>query len=378
MFYQEEPGLTYDDVLLMPLYSEILPHEVKLHTRFTKNINLNIPLASSAMDTVTESKTAITMAQEGGIGVIHKNLSIKRQAHEVMVVKKFEAGMVIEPICVSPEHTLSDIRNFKERHGFSAYPVVNSNQELVGIITNRDTRYETDPTKTVEQMMTSKENLVLGEDGIDIEDAKKLLHFHRIEKLPIITSEGKLVGMITIKDIEKSIAHPNANKDKLGRLRVAAAVGASDKELERAKALIDAGVDAVVIDTAHGHSKGVVEMLKKVKALNADVDVIAGNVATEAACELLIKNGADAIKIGIGPGSICTTRVVAGIGVPQLQALLDCKKVCEKHNIPFTGICFRIPQVHIRSDIPELQYHHLTEKYIWLEDTDAENILSKT
>lgn len=335
MFYSEEPGLTYDDVLLMPLYSEVLPHEASLQTRFSRNITLNIPLASSAMDTVTESQTAITMAQEGGIGVIHKNLSPELQAKEVVRVKRFESGMVTDPICVAPEDDLEYVRERIQKFGFSAFPVVDKDGVIVGMLTNRDMRYEDNIKTLVKDMMTPKDNLVLAEEGIDLVDAKKLLHVHRIEKLPIITRDKKVVGLITVKDIEKSRAHPNANKDNLGRLRVAAAIGVGEKELERAKLLVKAGVDAIVIDTAHGHSKGVIEMVKKVKSLSSDIDVVGGNVATGEACEALIKAGADGVKVGIGPGSICTTRVIAGIGVPQLQALLDCRCVCEKAGIPF-------------------------------------------
>lgn len=335
MFYSEEPGLTYDDVLLMPEYSDILPHEANLKSRFSRNISLNIPIASSAMDTVTESMTAITMAQEGGIGVVHKNLSIEKQAKEVLKVKRFESGMVTEPITVSESDTLEYIRKRIAKFGFSAFPVVDSKGVLLGMVTNRDMRYEDDLSKTVKEMMTIRENLVVAEEGIELEDAKKLLHVHRIEKLPIITDSGILVGLVTVKDIEKSRANPNANKDDLGRLRVAAAVGVGGKEIERAKALIEAGVDAIVVDTAHGHSKGVIEMVRTVKSLSSEIDVVGGNVATEKACKALIDVGVDGIKVGIGPGSICTTRVVAGIGVPQLQALFDCKKVCNKAGIPF-------------------------------------------
>lgn len=335
MFYTEEPGLTYDDVLLMPNYSEILPHEADLRSRFSKNIALNIPIASSAMDTVTESQTAICMAQEGGIGVIHKNLSIEDHAREISKVKKYESGMVMNPITVTPEQSLASVKALVEKHGFSGFPAIDNNGKVVGIITNRDIRYENDNTKKVKEMMTDLDHLVIAPEGISLEDAKRILHAHRIEKLPIITEEGTLVGIVTVKDIEKSIAYPNANKDSLGRLRVAAAIGVGDKEVLRAKALIDAGVDAIIIDTAHGHSKGVINMLKTVKELSSDVDVVAGNVATSKACEDLIKAGADGIKVGIGPGSICTTRVIAGIGVPQLQALLDCRTVCHKAGVPF-------------------------------------------
>lgn len=335
MFYTEEPGLTYDDVLLMPLYSEVLPHQAILNSRFSRNITLNIPIASSAMDTVTESMTAITMAQEGGIGVIHKNLTPELQAREVMKVKRFETGMITDPITIKADDTLAYVRERIEKFGFSAFPVADENGTIEGILTNRDMRYEENEQTLVKEMMTTKENLVLAEEGIDLGDAKKLLHVHRIEKLPIINEQEKIVGLITVKDIEKSKAHPNANKDELGRLRAAAAIGVGEKELERAKLLIKAGVDAIVVDTAHGHSKGVIEMVKTVKALSDKIDVIGGNIATADACQALIDAGADGVKVGIGPGSICTTRVVAGIGVPQLQALFDCRDVCRKAGIPF-------------------------------------------
>lgn len=335
MFYKDEPGLTYDDVLLMPNYSEVLPHQAKLESRFTKNISLKIPIASSAMDTVTESATAIKMAQLGGIGVIHKNLSVKEQAKEVTKVKKFESGIVLDPITVREDDTLSALNALVKKYGFSGFPVVDSENKVVGIVTNRDVRYENENSKRVKDMMTDREHLVVAPEGISLSDAKKILHTHRVEKLPVVDENDKLLGIVTIKDIQKSMDYPSANKDQLGRLRVAAAVGVGEKELVRAKALIEAGVDAVVVDTAHGHSKGVMEMVKSVKDISKDVDVVAGNVATAKACEDLIKCGADGIKVGIGPGSICTTRIVAGIGVPQLQALLDCRDVCMKADVPF-------------------------------------------
>tara|TARA_Y100000780_G_scaffold226709_1_gene241242 strand:+ start:66171 stop:67637 length:1467 start_codon:yes stop_codon:yes gene_type:complete len=335
MFYKDEPGLTYDDVLLMPNYSEVLPHQANLESRFTRNISLKIPIASSAMDTVTESATAIKMAQLGGIGVIHKNLSAKEQAKEVTKVKKFESGIVLDPITVKENDTLSALNALIKKYGFSGFPVVGDNNKVVGIVTNRDVRYESDNSKKVKDMMTDREHLVVAPEGISLSDAKKILHAHRVEKLPVVDESDKLLGIVTIKDIQKSMDYPTANKDQLGRLRVAAAVGVGEKEQVRAKALIDAGVDAVVIDTAHGHSKGVMEMVKTVKGMSKDIDVVAGNVATAKACEDLIKCGADGIKVGIGPGSICTTRIVAGIGVPQLQALLDCRDVCMKANVPF-------------------------------------------
>ena len=335
MFYKDEPGLTYDDVLLMPNYSEVLPHQAKLESRFTKNISLKIPIASSAMDTVTESATAIKMAQLGGIGVIHKNLSVKEQAKEVTKVKKFESGIVLDPITVREDDTLSALNALIKKYGFSGFPVVDSENKVVGIVTNRDVRYENENSKRVKDMMTDREHLVVAPEGISLSDAKKILHTHRVEKLPVVDENDKLLGIVTIKDIQKSMDYPSANKDQLGRLRVAAAVGVGEKELVRAKALIEAGVDAVVVDTAHGHSKGVMEMVKSVKDISKDVDVVAGNVATAKACEDLIKCGADGIKVGIGPGSICTTRIVAGIGVPQLQALIDCRDVCMKADVPF-------------------------------------------
>ena len=334
MFYTPEMALTYDDVLIVPNYSEVLPTEVELKTRFSRNITMNIPIASSAMDTVTESRTAIVMAQEGGIGVIHKNLSPEEQAFEVEKVKKYESGMIIDPFTVTPEQKISDLFDLMKKYKISGFPVIDSDKKLVGMITNRDLRFVSDVNKKVKDVMTSK-NIVTAPEGTSFERAKEILQNHRVEKLPVVSADGKLKGLITIKDIEKTIAYPNANKDKFGRLRVAAACGVGEKELKRVEALIKAQVDAVVIDTAHGHSKGVIDMIKAVKKLNADIDVIAGNVATAQACEDLIAAGVDGIKVGIGPGSICTTRVIAGIGVPQMQAIFDCRIPCEKAGIPF-------------------------------------------
>ena len=334
MFYTPEMALTYDDVLIVPNYSEVLPTEVELKTRFSRNITMNIPIASSAMDTVTESRTAIVMAQEGGIGVIHKNLSPEEQAFEVEKVKKYESGMIIDPFTVTPEQKISDLFDLMKKYKISGFPVIDGDKKLVGMITNRDLRFVSDVNKKVKDVMTSK-NIVTAPEGTSFERAKEILQNHRVEKLPVVSADGKLKGLITIKDIEKTIAYPNANKDKFGRLRVAAACGVGEKELKRVEALIKAQVDAVVIDTAHGHSKGVIDMIKAVKKLNSDIDVIAGNVATAQACEDLIAAGVDGIKVGIGPGSICTTRVIAGIGVPQMQAIFDCRIPCEKAGIPF-------------------------------------------
>jgi IMP dehydrogenase len=334
MFYTPEMALTYDDVLIVPNYSEVLPTEVELKTRFSRNITMNIPIASSAMDTVTESRTAIVMAQEGGIGVIHKNLTAEEQAFEVEKVKKYESGMIIDPFTVTPDQKISDLFDSMKKYKISGFPVIDGDKKLVGMITNRDLRFVSDVNKKVKDVMTSK-NLVTAPEGTTFEKAKEILQNHRVEKLPVVSSDGKLKGLITIKDIEKTIAYPNANKDQYGRLRVAAACGVGEKELIRVHALIKAQVDAIVIDTAHGHSKGVIEMVKAIKKISSEIDVIAGNVGTAKACEDLIAAGVDGIKVGIGPGSICTTRIIAGIGVPQMQAIFDCRIPCEKANIPF-------------------------------------------
>ncbi len=334
MFYTQDSALTYDDVLIVPNYSEVLPTDVELKTRFSKNIVMNIPIASSAMDTVTESRTAIVMAQEGGIGIIHKNLTPEEQAFEVEKVKKYESGMILDPFTVNPDQKISDLFELMKKYKISGFPVVDQEKKLVGIITNRDLRFVSDHSKKVKDVMTSQ-NLVTAPEGTSFTKAKEILQEHRVEKLPVITSEGKLCGLITIKDIEKTIAYPNSNKDKFGRLRVGAACGVSEKEIKRVEALIRAQVDVIVIDTAHGHSKGVIEMVKTIKKMNAKVDVVAGNVATAKACEDLIAAGVDGIKVGIGPGSICTTRIIAGIGVPQMQAIFDCRKICDKADIPF-------------------------------------------
>jgi IMP dehydrogenase len=326
--------LTYDDVLIRPGYSQILPADANLATKFSRNINLNIPIVSAAMDTVTESQTAIVMAQSGGIGVIHKNLEPIQQAKEIQKVKKYEAGMILDPITISPEKRLGDVFDLIRKFQITGVPVVEENNKLVGILTSRDMRFESNENLMVKDIMTTKERLVTAMEGIDTEEAKKLLHKHRIEKLPVVNNRGELKGLITIKDILKGISFPLSVKDQYGRLRVAAAVGVGEKELERADLLVQAGVDAIVVDTAHGHSAGVIGMVQKLKS-KYDVDIVAGNVATGKACEDLIAAGVDGIKVGVGPGSICTTRVVAGIGVPQFSAVLECSEPCLKAGVPY-------------------------------------------
>lgn len=331
-------ALTYDDVLIKPGYSEVLPGDVNLNTKFSRNIDLNIPIVSAAMDTVTESKTAIVMAQQGGIGVIHKNMRPEDQAWEIEKVKKFESGVVLNPITVKEDMNLQEVVQLTSKNKITGVLVVDNEGHLIGILTSRDIRFEQNLNQKVKDIMTPKEELVTAIEGIELDEAQKILHKNRIEKLPIVCKEGKLKGLITIKDILKRINFPNSNKDQLGRLRVAAAIGVGDKEVLRAQQLINAEVDCIIIDTAHGHSKGVIEMVKTVRSLikeGQSVDIIAGNIATPEACEALIKAGVDGVKVGIGPGSICTTRVVAGIGVPQLSAVMDCATVCNKAGIPF-------------------------------------------
>lgn len=331
----DRPYLTYDDVLLKPGYSQNLPSETELPTKFTKNIDLRMPIVSAAMDTVTEGETAIVMAQNGGIGVIHKNLSGEEQAKEVKKVKKHESGMIIDPITIKADDSLESVIAITRKHKITGVPVVDGSHKLIGILTSRDMRFETNFRQKVKDVMTPLERLVTAEEGISMEEAKNLLHKNRIEKLPVITKGGVLKGLITIKDILKGIDFPDSNKDQLGRLRAAAAIGVGGKEEERASLLVEAGVDAIIVDTAHGHSKGVIEMVKMLRSRYKDVDLVAGNVATAKACEDLIKAGVDGIKVGIGPGSICTTRVVAGIGVPQLSAILDCAVPCREAGVPF-------------------------------------------
>jgi len=324
-------GLTFDDVLLVPAASNVLPHEVDLQTQLTRDIKLNIPMISSGMDTVTESRMAIAMAREGGIGIIHKNMSIEEQAHEVDKVKRSEHGVIVDPFYLSPNHLLSDADNLMKKYHISGVPITDNNK-LVGIITNRDMRFEVDLTKRIGDCMTH-ENLVTAPVGTSLEDATAILRKHRIEKLPLIDKDGYLKGLITIKDIEKSTKYPNSAKDDGGRLIVGAAVGVSNDLYERMDALVAAKVDVIVVDTAHGHSEGVLRTLKEIKS-HCKVPVIAGNVATAAGTEALIKAGADAVKVGIGPGSICTTRIIAGIGVPQITAVYESAQVAKRYGIP--------------------------------------------
>jgi IMP dehydrogenase len=327
-------ALTFDDVLLVPAASAILPSQADLKTRLTRNLELRIPLISAAMDTVTESALAIAMAQAGGIGVIHKNLTIEEQADEVRKVKKFESGMVINPVTISPAETLADALDLMDRHRISGIPVVEKgSKKLVGILTNRDVRFATDRSETVSSLMT-KQDLITVREAINMEDAKRLLHRHRIEKLIVVDEDYRCVGLVTVKDIEKAQLHPDANKDEKGRLRAAAATGVGDAGYERAEGLIEAEIDVLVVDTAHGHSRGVLEAVGRMKRLSNKVEIVAGNIATPEGAKALIDAGADAVKIGIGPGSICTTRVVAGVGVPQFTAILEAAEECHKHDVP--------------------------------------------
>ncbi len=323
---------TFDDVLLVPNKSEVLPKEVSLKTKLTKKIALNIPMISAGMDTVTESTMAIAIAREGGIGIIHKNMSIEAQAREVDRVKRQENGVITDPIFLSPEHTLQDAEDLMAQYRISGVPIT-VDGKLVGILTNRDTTFETDFTKKIKDVMT-KENLVTAPENTSLDEAKELLRQHKIEKLPLVDKDGMLKGLITIKDIEKTKAFPNAAKDEKGRLLCGAAVGVTKDMMERVEALVKAKVDVITIDTAHGHSKGVLDAVKQVKEVYPELQVIAGNVATAEATEDLIKAGADCVKVGIGPGSICTTRIVAGVGVPQLTAVMDCVEVGRKYGIP--------------------------------------------
>jgi IMP dehydrogenase len=325
-------GLTFDDVLLQPRASEILPSDAVLKTRLTKSININVPLISAAMDTVTEATLAIAMAQTGGIGVIHRNLSIEEQAEEVRKVKRYESGMVVNPVTISPNATRRQLGEIGQRLNISGIPVVEDDGKLVGIVTNRDVRFADDPDELVSNLMTT--NIVTVKEGISESEARALLHKHRIERLLVVDDKYRCVGLITVKDMDKALSHPNACKDSRGRLRVAAASTVGQSGYDRAIALIDAGVDAVVIDTAHGHSSKVIAIVKRLKTDYPKSQIIAGNIATAEAAEALITAGADAIKVGIGPGSICTTRIVAGVGVPQLTAIVDVFRIANKAGIP--------------------------------------------
>ncbi len=322
-------GLTFDDVLLIPAYSEVLPREVNLSTRFSRNITLNVPLVSAAMDTVTEAALAIAIAREGGIGVIHKNMSIAEQARQVHAVKRAENGMIYDPVTIRRGSTVADALNMMKEYHIGGIPVVDEDRKLVGIVTNRDLRFEQNPLRPIDEVMT-KDDLVVTNQSTNLEEAARILQQHKIEKLPVVDSDNRLVGLVTYKDITKAKDKPNACKDKLGRLRVAAGVGVTGDSMDR----VDAGVDAIVIDTAHGHSRGVVGVLKAVKEKYPHIDVVVGNIATGDAAKYLVENGADGVKVGIGPGSICTTRVIAGVGVPQLSAVYDVAKALKGTGVP--------------------------------------------
>ena len=326
-------GLTFDDVLLIPAYSEVLPRNVDLTTKFSRNITLNIPMVSAAMDTVTEAKLAIAIAREGGIGVIHKNMTIAEQAKQVQTVKRAENGMIYDPVTITKGKRVADALAMMAEYKIGGIPVVDEGGYLVGIVTNRDLRFEKDMNRSIDEVMT-KENLVVTGQSTDMEAAAQILQEHKIEKLPVVDSHNKLIGLITYKDITKAKDKPKACKDSKGRLRVAAGVGVTFNTFERVAALVDAGVDALVIDTAHGHSKGVVDVLKQIKAQYPHIDCVVGNIATGEAAKYLVEAGADAVKVGIGPGSICTTRVIAGVGVPQLSAIYDVAKALEGTGVP--------------------------------------------
>ena len=326
-------GLTYDDVLLIPHYSEVLPREVSITSKFSRNIPLQSPIVSAAMDTVTESALAISIAQEGGIGVLHKNMTIEQQAMEVRKVKRAESGMILDPVTLTESATIRDARRMMAEYKIGGIPIVTADRKLVGIITNRDLRFEKQDNRLIGEVMT-REKLITTHPNTSMDEAEVILQQHKIEKLPVVNDAGVLVGLITYRDISKQRIKPNANKDAYGRLRVAAAVGVTPDVLERVAALVDSNVDAIIIDTAHGHSKGVVEALKKVKANYGQLDVVVGNVATAEAARWLANNGADAVKVGIGPGSICTTRVVAGVGMPQLTAVMEAAKGLEGTGVP--------------------------------------------
>ncbi len=327
-----EEALTFDDILLVPSFSDVIPKDVDVRTRLTKRISLSIPIISAAMDTVTEAQTSISLAQEGGMGIIHRNMSIQTQAREVDKVKKSESGMIVDPMTIEPDRPIHDVLDLMQTYRISGVPVVKGDL-LVGIVTNRDLRFETNLEKKVSEVMT-KDNLVTVSAGITLDDSKRLLHAHRIEKLLVVDDKGRLQGLITIKDIEKVRKYPNACKDGLGRLRVGAAVGTGPDMEARTEALLGAGADIIVVDTAHGHSKGVLDAVERLKQTFEGIELIAGNVATGDGAEALIDAGVDGVKVGVGPGSICTTRIIAGIGVPQITAIMKCKAVSEKTGVP--------------------------------------------
>ena len=326
-------GITFDDVLLVPRYSEVLPRDADTSTRLTRNLRLRIPILSAAMDTVTEAAMSIAIAREGGFGIIHKNMTIERQAEEVDKVKRSESGMIRKPITLSKDSTVEEARALMAKYRVSGFPVVQPDGMLLGIVTNRDMRFATDPSMAVSGIMTS-EGLITGKVGTTLDDAERILQQHRIEKLPIINDDGTLAGLMTVKDIQKKKKYPRAAKDDHGRLLVGAALGIAPDTLDRVAALVDAGVDAVVVDTAHGHTKGVIDMVREVKKTHGDLEVIGGNIGTAEGAEALIDAGADAVKVGIGPGSICTTRIVAGVGVPQISAVMEAAEAASKHGVP--------------------------------------------
>lgn len=330
---QIKEGLTYDDVLLVPAYSEILPRDVQLKSKVSRNIEVNTPILSAAMDTVTEAKLAIAIAQQGGIGVIHKNMTIAEQALEVRKVKRSESGMILDPVTLSEDAFVKDALNLMKENGIGGIPVIDKNRILKGIVTNRDLRFEKNLNRPISEVMTI-ENIVTTNDGTDLSQAEDILQQKKIEKLPVVDASNKLIGLITYRDIIKVKMYPNSCKDSYGRLRVAAAVGVTNDTLERVNALVDAGVDAIVIDTAHGHTKGVVDKLKEVKTRHSKLDVIVGNIATAEAAKYLVEAGADGVKVGIGPGSICTTRIIAGVGVPQLSAVNEVAKALVGTGVP--------------------------------------------
>ncbi len=326
-------GLTYDDVLLVPSYSEVLPREVNIQSKFTRNITINVPIVSAAMDTVTESRMAIAMAREGGIGVLHKNMTIEEQALKVRKVKRAESGMIMDPVTLPLESTVGDAKASMKEHSIGGIPIVDAQKKLIGIVTNRDLRFEKNNDRPIAEVMTS-ENLVTVGEGTSLEQAEVILQQNKIEKLPVVNAEDELIGLITFRDITKLTQKPIANKDQYGRLRVAAAIGVTSDAVERAGALVNAGVDAIIIDTAHGHTKGVITILKEVKKAFPELEVVVGNIATAEAAKYLVEAGADAVKVGIGPGSICTTRVVAGVGFPQFSAVLEVAAAIKGSGVP--------------------------------------------